>query len=265
MSADLAIIFVATTSGEGSDRLTLGLDPIYTELIRTVTKKQKNTVVVMVSPGAVLTDWAKSVAAVLVPLMPGQEYGNAIAELLFGDSNPSGRLPITFPNVDNEVGFTQSQYPGVSLSSTYSEQLEVGYRWYAVHQVTPAFAFGHGLSYTHFKYSDLIVNTDRTMTFDLQNDGGADGAEVPQLYLKFPDNVKEPPKQLKEFTKVFLQVGAQVTVTFKLTSRDLSIWDTDTHAWKEVSGSFGIMIGASSEDIRLTGAFVNKIQSSTLV
>merc|ERR1739845_150506 len=101
----------------------------YEEALQEVSKHQKNSVAVLVSSGAVLTSWTKGAGAVLAPLLPGQEYGKALAELLFGESNPSGRLPITLPNIDNEIGFTPEQYPGVNQTAAYSERLEVGYRW----------------------------------------------------------------------------------------------------------------------------------------
>lgn len=156
--------------------------------------------------------------------MPGQEYGNAIADVLFGTVNPSARLPITFPNKENEVGMSQDQYPGTKGISVYSEGMEVGYRWYNAHNVKPAFAFGHGLSYTQFEYSDLQIN-QRSVSVKIHNTGDVDGAEVPQLYLGFPTSAHEPPKQLKGFQKVHLKAGKKAKVTFPLTDRDFSIWD----------------------------------------
>lgn len=147
-AADVAVVFIHTTSSEGSDRKSLSFAAADDAMVAAVAKAQKNTVVVMVNPGAVLTPWSDDVAAALTMFMPGLEMGNAISDVLYGDINPSGRLALTFPNKENEVGFTKEQWPGVPVStgleSTYTEKLEVGYRWYDSHKVEPKFAFGHG-------------------------------------------------------------------------------------------------------------------------
>merc|ERR1712038_133319 len=152
--ADVAIVFAGTSSSEGGDRrdLTLGSeDNIIANVAKVLGKK---TVVVAATPGALLTPWRDDVGAILIPFMPGQEYGNAITDILFGDVNPAGKLPITFPKVENEMNLTQHQWPGTNGISLYSEGLNVGYRWYATHDVSPAYPFGHGLSYTSFVYND---------------------------------------------------------------------------------------------------------------
>ena len=142
----------------------------------------------------------------------------------------------------------------------YDEKLLVGYRWYAAHpEVEPAFAFGHGLSYTSFNYSNLAIyhgraNPNPTVAFDVTNNGSVAGAEVAQLYLEFPASAGEPPIQLKGFEKVTLAAGATATVTFALEDRAFSIWDVELHAWHKVLGSFGVSVGASSRDVRLTGS-----------
>jgi len=259
--ADIALVFVGTTSSEGGDRgdLTLSNED---DLIRSVTEVLgKKTVVVAVTPGALLTPWRDDVGAILTPFMPGQEYGNAIGDVLFGMVNPSARLPVTFPAAENDIGMIDDQYPGRNGISTYSEGLEVGYRWYSAHGATPAFAFGHGLSYTQFEYSDLRIQ-ERSISCVVKNIGEVDGAEVPQLYLGFPAAANEPPKQLKGFTRVTLKAGASTTVSFKVTDRDLSIWDGQ---WSMVSGDFDVMVGASSEDIRMTGVLNNAFDSSVTV
>merc|ERR1712048_369205 len=182
--------------------------------------------------------------------------GNALSDILYGDVNPSGRLPLTFPNRDNEVNFTQSQYPGVKvptgLQSTYTEKLEVGYRWYDAHGVTPKFAFGHGLSYSSFEYSHLQVS-GLTVSFTVKNTGTRAGNEIPQMYVGFPESAGKPPQVLRGFEKINLAAGATQKVSFKLTSGDLSVWDVKMHAWTPVQGSFQVGVGASSRDIRLRG------------
>jgi len=254
--ADVVLVFVATTSAENHDRanLTLGSQDVLIQ--RVATEAKQRTVVVAVTPAALLTPWREHVGAIITPFTPGQEYGNAIADVLFGDVNPSARLPLTFPNSENDINMTQEMYPGKNGISVYSEGLEVGYRWYNAHDVAPAFPFGHGLSYTPFLYSGLKVQ-GRTVSCSVKNTGDVDGAEVPQLYLGFPASAQEPPKQLKGFQKVMLKAGDSATVTFELADRDLSIWDVSSSQWSVVAGDFDIMVGASSEDIRLTGTLAS--------
>jgi len=172
-----------------------------------------------------------------------------------GDVNPTGRLPISIPNKDNEVGFTPEQYPGVDGTSHYTEELLVGYRWYDAHEVAPLYPFGHGLSYTTFAYSALTLNASAmTIGCDVENSGKVAGAEVVQLYLSFPKSAKEPPQQLKGFMKTdFITPGSKVHVTFNVTQRDISIWDEAVHSWAPQKGTFGVRIGASSRNILLTG------------
>ncbi|EGD72488.1 hypothetical protein PTSG_00514 [Salpingoeca rosetta] len=251
---DVALVFVSTTSSEGSDRPNLSLGNGQDELIDIVAARAAKTVVVATVPGAILTPWRNDVDAILVNFMPGQELGNAVADVLFGDENPAARLPLTFPNIDNEVGFTERQYPGLdnAAQAYYDEKLLVGYRWYDARGVTPAFPFGHGLSYTTFKYANLR-STGNAVSVDISNTGSRDGEEVVQLYLGFPSSAGEPPKQLKGFSRVLVSQGGARTVTFNLTDRDFSIWDTSSHAWKKVKGIFNVYVGASSRDIRLSG------------
>jgi beta-glucosidase len=248
--ADVAIVFVYTTSSEGSDRANLNLQGGGDQLVNDVFHANPKTVVVAVTPGALLTNW--DVPAIFASIMPGQEYGNAITDLLFGDVNPSARLPVTFPNVENEVRFTADQYPGTNGVATYSERLQVGYRWYDANKVTPHFAFGHGLSYTTFAYSSLTVS-NRSITCTVRNSGSRAGAEVAQLYLGFPSAAGEPPQQLKGFQKIQLAAGASGLVTFPLDSRSFSIWNAQTHAWNVVNGQFQVSVGSSSREIHLSG------------
>jgi len=256
-AADAAVVVVGTVSGEGMDRENLSLCEADNALIQAVIEAQPRTVVVVVTPGAVLLPWAKAAGAIVAMFMPGQEVGNALADIIFGDVNPSGRLPLTLPNKENET-LTPAQWPGVAidkqgkdLQANYSEKLEVGYRWYNAHSVVPAFPFGHGLSYTDFSYSGLTVD-NRTVSFQVTNIGDLAGAEVAQLYLDFPAAAGEPPRQLKGFRKLRLKAGKARDVAFKLTDRDLSIWDTELHHWSLVHGDFALYVGASSADIRLT-------------
>lgn len=267
-AADLVVVVVGMSSAEGHDRTTLAYPTDQLAMVTAVAAAAgKKTVVVAINPGAILAPWVHTVAATLLMNVPGLEMGNALVDLLYGDVVPSGRLPITLPNKDNEVGFTEEQYPGTKSSgsdghlvSNYSERLRVGYRWYDATATAPAFPFGYGLSYTAFGYSGLTVdNAALTVTFKLANVGKVfAGAEVPQLYLGFPAAAEEPPKQLKAFTKVQLAVGAVQTVVFTLTPRALSVWDEVGHKWALVEGTFGVFVGSSSRDIRLTSTLVLK-------
>jgi len=257
-AADTVIYFAGTSSSEGGDRGGLDLGSQDGEIAAFAAVAGKKMAVVVVTPGAVLTPWRTSVAAVLTPMMPGQEYGNAIASVLFGEVNPSGKLAISMPVTENDMNMTQAMWPGTNspggMSSYYAEKLEVGYRWYTAHGVKAAFPFGHGLSYTTFAYSGLTASAT-SVSVTVANTGKVAGAEVAQLYLGFPSSAGEPPKQLKGFAKVKLAPGAKQTVTFALDSRSVSIWDVSKHAWGKVPGDFNVFVGTSSEDIQASGKF----------
>lgn len=277
--SDYAIVFVGGSASEGGDRTGLSLDGAclaksiegkdipcdgpdaeQNRLVASVAKANPKTIVVASVPGAFLLPWIHDVQAALVNFMPGQEAGNAIADVLFGAVNPSAKLPITLPNKENEIAFSNGQYPGEPRAdrlthSVYSEHLLVGYRYYDAHNIAfdTGFPFGHGLSYTSWRYSDLEVS-ERKVRFTVTNAGSLPGREVAQLYLTFPSAAQEPPLQLKGFSKTaLLEPGASATVEMSLADRDLSIWDAATHKWQTVPGSFGINVGTSSRDIRLKG------------
>jgi beta-glucosidase len=269
------IVKASAYSTEGIDRSTLSLGDSQDQLISQIAiANPGNVVVVLNIPGAVLMPWIDQVHAVVIPFLPGQEAGNALADILFGKVNPSGRLPITIPNKDNEIAFTPEQYPGTGTppQASYSEQLYIGYRWYDANNITPVFPFGHGLSYTQFSYSNLEVKTlvdlttknkfflkdlmnMLTIQFSIQNIGSINGAEVPQLYLSYPINAQEPIRQLRAFSKIQVNAGTNESVTFSLTNRDIAIWNSNYHKWEMVPGMYTIYIGASSRDLRLEGQF----------
>jgi len=251
--ADVAIVFVATTSSEGSDRETLDLDGNANDLIPAVGAAQARSVVAMVHPGPVNTPWRNAVPSIVASFMPGQEYGRALAAVLFGDSNPSARLPLTFPG-ENQTVLTPVQWPGFNNVAQYTERLEVDYRFYDAHGLSPAFPFGHGLSFTSFEYSGIAA-TRTGVTFSVRNTGAVAGSEIPQLYLAFPASAGEPPMQLKGFKKVALDAGQSAQVSLSLNDRDLSTWNVATHDWAVASGTFTAHVGASSRDIRLSAEF----------
>jgi beta-glucosidase len=270
-NSDVAIVCVGQQTSEGSDRSNLSLPNGQDALITAVANANPHTIVVMYESSATLMPWANQVAAVLMAWYPGQENGNALAQVLFGDVNPSGKLPVSIPPSASQVPTsTTAQWPGINGQATYSEALEIGYRWYDANNVTPLFPFGFGLSYTTFGYSNLTVSTvspsgQVQIGFNLTNTGGQTGAEVPQLYLGFPAAAGEPPKLLKGFQKISLSPGQTQHVTFNLDWEDLANWDATARGWIVTPGSFQVMVGASSRDIRLTGAFtVSSVPSSDL-
>ncbi len=274
-SSDVAIVFVGTLSHEGGDRASLSLDDgcdsckgntnNQNAMVTAVAGTNANTIVVLSVPGAILMPWSThpNVTAILMGFLSGQQVGNAVADVLFGDVNPSGRLPLTMPNKENEMEMSVEQWPGLPdpsdpLFAMYSEQLLVGYRYYEAKQIpfTTGFPFGHGLSYTSFEYSNIHFDEDRRIvSFDIENNGSVAGDEVAQMYLRFPETAGEPPLQLKGFEKVNLQPNAKTTVTIALTPRDISIWDVVQRDFAVVEGQFGVFVGASSRDLRLYVTF----------
>lgn len=260
-NSDVAIVCVGQQTSEGSDRTSLSLPSGQDALVSAVAAANPHTIVVLYSSSATLMPWAGQVAAVLVAWYPGQENGNALAQVLFGDVNPSGKLPVTIPPSANQVPTSAAaQFPGVNGHVSYSEGLQIGYRWYDANNVTPLFPFGFGLSYTTFGYSNLTVSAvspsgQVQIGFDLTNTGNLTGAEVPELYLGFPPAAGEPPKLLKGFQKISLLPGQTQHVIFNLDWEDLANWDATARGWMVTPGVFQALVGASSRDVRLTGSF----------
>jgi beta-glucosidase len=256
-AADLAVVFVNKFESEGSDLSDIDLPADQNQLVTDVAAANPNTVVVVNSGSAVTMPWAGSVRGIIESWYPGQEYGNALASLLFGDVDPSGKLPVTFPaSLADVPAHTTAQWPGQNNTVQYSEGIDVGYRWYDQQNKTPAFPFGFGLSYTSFGYANLTVGApdasgNVAVAFDVTNTGTRAGAEVAQVYVGQPSAVGEPPKNLRGFTKVSLTPGQTQRVTVTLDARSFQYWNG---AWTNAAGSNQIMVGASSRDIRLTGA-----------
>ncbi|UUY04407.1 glycoside hydrolase family 3 C-terminal domain-containing protein [Svornostia abyssi] len=259
-AADIAVVVVRDYETEGADRLclTLRCPPTYGDqdaLIEAVAAAQPNTVVVVQSGGPVLIPWRDRVAAVVQAWYPGQAGGTAIARVLFGDVDPSGRLPVTFPVREADLPTAESarRYPGTAAQNVhYEEGVLVGYRWYDARGIAPAYPFGFGLSYTSFAYSDLRVAEDG-VTFAARNTGERRGAAVPQLYVGLPPiggATVQPPWQLRGAEKVWLEPGERREVTLPLTARDLSSWDG---GWKRATGCVRVAVGASSRDLPLRG------------
>ncbi len=259
--SDAAIVVLGIASGEGVDRQDLNLSD--QALITAVSRANPHTIVVVYNPAQVLLPWADQVPAILVGWLPGQEAGNALADVLFGDVNPAGKLPMTFArNATDYPANTPEMYPGVDGRVLYSEGLRVGYRHFDSRKITPLYAFGHGLSYTTFEYSNLSISpattaTDGSVTVavDVKNTGQHAGSEVAQLYLGFPSETSEPPRQLKGFQKISLQPGETKSVTFTLSPEAFSFWSAGLEAWVAYPGTYQVMVGASSRDIRQSGTF----------
>jgi beta-glucosidase len=204
--------------------------------------------------------WLNSVKAVLESWYPGQEDGNAIADILFGTVDPSGKLPVTFPvSLGDVPAPTPAQWPGVGKTIQYSEGFFVGYRWYQARGITPLFPFGFGLSYTTFSFSNFhvtptVLSPARTAlaTFDVTNTGSVAGAETVQVYIADPASTGEPPEQLQGFAKVMLAPGQTVPVAIALGPRSFSVWSVIHHAWVATPGHYRVMVGDSSASLPLT-------------
>ncbi|MTD54494.1 glycoside hydrolase family 3 C-terminal domain-containing protein [Amycolatopsis pithecellobii] len=260
-SSDVAVVFAAKNEAEGSDLSDLELPADETSLIEHVAAANPNTIVVLNTGSAVTMPWLDKVKGVFEAWYPGQDYGNAIAALLFGDVNPSGKLPVTFPKSLADVpASTPQQFPGVDGKVNYSEGLKVGYRWYDAQRIAPLFPFGSGLSYTSFRFGNLRVDPPQTTSLgtvhasvDVTNTGSRAGADVAQLYVGNPAESGEPPHQLKGFEKVFLQPGETKRVTFTVSPDSLATFDSTTQAWQVASGTYQLFAGDSSANLPLQG------------
>lgn len=262
-AADIAIVFGHAESGEGSDRVNLLLHGNIDAIIPAVAAANPKTIVSLAVPGSIRTDWRDSVPAILTTFLPGEQAGPALLDVITGTTPPQGKLPVTFPLGENDQNMTPSQYPGVpgggfTRQSNYSEGFLVGYRWYQKNGLAPAFPFGHGLTYGGYAYSNLGV-AGRTITFQVSPNAGSlpGSCDTPQLYLSSPRAATDPTvpvKVLKDFLKV-CSTGSQ-TVTFVVSDRAVSEWDVAAEAWVITKGTYGVSVGSSSADIRLTGALI---------
>ena len=264
--ADAAIVFVgnsATIESEDFDRTTLDLPAGQDELIQAVAKANRNTVVVFNAGAPVnVSRWVGQVPCVLDAWFGGQEIGHAIADVLFGDVNPSGKLPFSFIN-DFKESPAFRNYPGEDLHVRYAEGIYGGYRYFDKHGIAPQFPFGYGLSYTNFGYSDLKIKPGKSssgQTFEvslkLRNQGKRAGAEVVQLYVHDGhSSVDRPVKELKGFRRVELAPGKSATVSFTLDKSSVAYYSTQKKDWVAEPGAFDVLVGASSADIRLKGSF----------
>ncbi|WP_202106897.1 glycoside hydrolase family 3 C-terminal domain-containing protein [Agromyces seonyuensis] len=288
-SADAAIVVGYQRMGEFNDLTNLRLQGGGDALVSAVAAANPETVVVVQSGSAVEMPWIDDVDAVLEAWYGGEQQGPALASLLFGDVNPSGKLTMTFPkSLADTPTNTPEQYPGVfSDGSTtrpagsseirqvnYTEGLEVGYKWYDEQGIEPLFEFGHGLSYTSFEYSDLAVSTAiadgtpvTTVGFDVTNSGERAGTEIPQVYLTLPEAADEPGKRLVGFDRISLEAGqtqrVEVVVDGAASNHPFEIWDADADEWTIVDGDYGVSVGASSRNLPLAAGFALDLGADT--
>ncbi len=270
-SSDVAVLFVHQHTHEDADLPNLSLPGNQDDLVNQVAAANPHTIVVLETGDPVLMPWLGSVNAVLESWYPGQRGGEAIANLLFGDVNPSGKLPISFPKSEADLPHLTIPTPPPSkeppkqdampvpvfIDSNYTEGLKVGYRWYDAENKEPLFPFGFGLSYTTFSYSQLKVTPGKPaqVSFSVTNTGSRAGAEVAQVYLGLPANSGEPPKRLVAWQKVQLDPGQSRTITLSIEPQSMSIFNVEKDSWEVSSGEYVVYAGGSSRNTPLTATF----------
>jgi beta-glucosidase len=265
--SDAAVVVVGYSSrleSEGLDRASMDLPAGQDELVGAVAAVNKNTVAVIAAGAPIaMTRWIEHVPAVLYAWYGGQEVGHAVGDLVFGLATPSGKLAVTFPRkIEDSTAF--GHYPGEKLHVEYGEGIFVGYRGFDRNRVEPLFPFGHGLSYTTFEYRGLTVSPQKVKTggekvevgLQVRNSGTRAGAEVVQLYVHdVESSLPRPEKELKGFDRVTLQPGETRALTFTLDRSATAFYDPGKGDWVAERGAFEVLVGASSRDIRLKGAF----------
>ncbi|MFW9881261.1 MAG: glycoside hydrolase family 3 C-terminal domain-containing protein [Candidatus Thorarchaeota archaeon] len=266
--ADITLLFVGLEHKEGEDaenwdKDSFNLPLSQIDLINKTIDENYNTIVINTSGSPVsMVEWIDKVPAVIQAWYGGMEAGNAIASILFGEVNPSGKLPITFPKKlsDSPAHASEHTYPG-DEKVLYEEGIFVGYRHFDTKDIEPLFPFGHGISYTKFTYENYETSKDKVsaeekfhISLNVTNTGERFGAEVVQLYIQDVEcSVERPLKELKGFKKIKLKPNEKKSVKFELTKEDLSFFDEKKNEWKAEKGKFNILIGSSSRDIRLQG------------
>lgn len=250
-AASAVVVVSDDTETEAADRPSLNLPSAQNELVSAVAAANPHTVVVVDAGAPVAMPWLSQVASVVDAWYPGESNGTALASVLFGQTDPSGHLPVTFPADLSQVpASTPAQFPGVNGKVLYSEGIDVGYRYYDARNETPMFPFGYGLSYTSFRFSDLRITHQPgrqvAVSATITNTGRVAGSDVAQLYLSDPAAASEPPRQLKGFQKVTLRPGQSTSVRFSLNGHDLSYWNSAANGWVVPAGQFGVYLGDSS-------------------
>jgi beta-glucosidase len=262
--ADVAVVFANDAQGEGMDRDSLALPGDQNQLIDAVAHANRRTVVVLNTGGPVLMPWLNEVSSVVEAWYPGQQFGPAIAAVLFGDANPGGRLPVTFPANANQgpaAANPPNTYPGdVSGNESYAEGLDVGYRWYDTTGQRPLFPFGYGLSYEQFRVSGTraFYNPRRGDAFvvaRITNTSRRSGPATIELFLESPPAAQEPPKQLKGYTNVTLAPGQSRFLVFRLAPSDLAYFNAASGQWTVAPGRYKVLVGTSSTELDQAAGF----------
>ena len=256
-AADIAVVVVGSNGeweSEGHDRPDLSMPGRQSELVEAVLDANPRTVVVVNAGSPVEMPWAERAAAVLMAWYPGEEGADALADVIVGAAEPTGRLPVTFPaRVEDGpagLGVEGERYPGIEGSVVYGEGVLVGYRFYETTHLAPRFAFGFGLSYGDIAFDEVSIAPD-LVTVRLVNKGPRRGTEVVQVYVRSLEaRVRPPDRELAGFAKVSLDPGAEATVEIELGSDAYRYWDVETHAWRADPGRYEVLVGASSRDIR---------------
>ena len=261
--SDVVLIFVGAQESEDTekfDRRTPFMNPNYEMYVEFAIKSGKKVVLVCQSGGVmVFDDYMKKADSIVQMWLGGEASGGAIADVLTGKLNPQGKLSETFPTRVRD----DFEYPGNGLYTEYSEKLNVGYRYYDRHPEEIVFPFGHGLSYTDFEYSDLVITDDNGIkaSFKVKNVGDVFGTEIAQLYISDPiSTVPKPIKELRKFQKIELQPGEEKVVTLDIEERDLAYYNVSLHRYVAEDGRYDVLVGSSSRDIRLTASFIHENQ-----
>jgi beta-glucosidase len=274
-ASDIAIVFVNQPTSEGGDTPSLSLPDNQDQLVSAVAAANPHTIVVLETGGPVTMPWIDKVSAVLEAWYPGIRGADAIANILFGDVNPSAKLPVTFPRAEADLPHPRLMkqppptggadmvplFPGAPFRVNrrrfeidYNEGPKVGYKWYDAEGKQPLFAFGYGLSYTSYAYSNLKVMQGQALkvSFNLKNTGARPGAEIAQVYVSLPASAGEPPKRLVAWDKVRLAPGQVKKVTLTLDPHYLSIFNADKGGWELVTGNYKVWVGSSSRNLPLS-------------
>jgi beta-glucosidase len=250
--ADAVVCVVGTDNDwetEGTDRASMALPAPQDELVRAVAAVNERTVVVLNAASPVDMPWQDDVAAIMCAWFPGEEWGNALADVISGDASPSGKLPTTIPyRLEDTPAFTN--YPGERAQVRYGEGVFVGYRWYDARGIAPRFPFGHGLSYTSFEIGTPTFD-GQVLRCSVTNTGSVAGAEVVQCYVRdIESSVARPRQELKAFAKVQLDPGETKNLELALDDRAFAFWDVVAHDWTVEPGEFELLVGTSSRDIK---------------
>jgi beta-glucosidase len=269
--SDVAIIFTYQWESEDMDLPSLALPEHQDDLIAKVAAANPHTIVVVESGGPVTMPWVGQVGAILEAWFAGSRGADAVANLLFGDANPSAKLPITFPRSEADLPHpTLVKPPQATVEAnsqgwqriaaglpvfqvTYDEGVKIGYKWYDAKKKPVLFPFGFGLSYTTYSYSNLTVKPGKnpSVSFTVTNTGNRAGAEIAEVYASLPASTSEPPKRLVGWSKVKLNAGESKQVTVDVDQKFLSIFDVEQNKWQLVPGDYGFMVGGSSQDLPL--------------